>query len=115
MGKKYYAIKLGKNVTDKIVTSWKTCKPLVIGCPSVFRSFTIKEDAEQYLKTVNKAKVLEIKAKSMEKKKVIKATTRTIQTRIPKDIYAEFLCKCEEMEFSTDTVILKLIKEWIEE
>ncbi|MGV8982109.1 hypothetical protein [Clostridium sp.] len=39
---------------------------------------------------------------------------KLIQTRIPREIYAEFLCKCEEMGFPTDIVILKLIKEWIE-
>ena len=36
---KYYAIKLGKGVRDKIVTSWSECEALVKGYKSVYKSF----------------------------------------------------------------------------
>ena len=113
---KYYAIKKARSMSDTILTiPWEQVKPLVQGCNSVYKSFNTKEEAEHYLKTIDTEKAIKQVVKGKEQTRKKKATTRAIQTRIPKDIYAEFLCKCEEMEFSTDTVILKLIKEWVEE
>lgn len=37
--KKYYAIKEGKGVKDKIVTTWTECKELVLCYPAVYKSF----------------------------------------------------------------------------
>ena len=110
---KYYAIKKAREITDTVLgLSWEQIKPLVQGCNSVYKSFYTVEEAEHYLKTIDADKVIEQAHKGMEKKKKLKATTKLIQTRIPKDTYAEFLCKCEEMGFTTDTVIL--IKERVE-
>ena len=112
---KFYAIKKARDIADTIlVKPWEEVKPLVEGCKSVYKGFDTWVEANHYLKTIDADKVAKQTIKGMEKKKVIKATTKLIQTRIPKEIYEEFLCKCEEMGFSTDTVILKLIKEWIE-
>lgn len=55
--KKYYAIKVGKNVTDKIVNSWEECKELVIGYPSVYRSFKSRKEAELYIKNMTDEKI----------------------------------------------------------
>ncbi|MBR9649141.1 RNase H1/viroplasmin domain-containing protein [Clostridium tyrobutyricum] len=55
--KKYYAIKEGKGVTDKIVTTWEECKELVYGYPAVFKGFYTLDDAMEYLYTVNKEDV----------------------------------------------------------
>lgn len=55
---KYYAIKEGNGVKDYITTSWEECKCLVYGGGTpVFKSFTTKEAAEEYLKTMTSAKV----------------------------------------------------------
>ena len=36
---KYYAIKEGKGVKNKIVRTWSECKELVLGYPSIYKSF----------------------------------------------------------------------------
>ena len=71
---KYYAIKKGKGVTDKIVSSWDECKELVLGYPSIYKSFKTEEEALEYLgsiKDVNKKLEENSKAKdySINKKK----------------------------------------------
>ena len=111
---KYYAVKIGKNTTDKIFNTWEECKPLVTGCKSVYKSFIAEEDAKHYLKVVDSAMVIEQTKKGMEKHKKLKATTRLIQARIPKELHDQFIKKCEEMEQDTSMVILNMIKEWIE-
>ena len=42
---KYYAIKVGKGVKDKIVRSWGECKELVLGYPSIYKSFSTEVQA----------------------------------------------------------------------
>lgn len=49
---KYYAIKIGNNVKDIIVTTWEHCKEYVIGYPSIYKSFKSKKEAEKYLKNI---------------------------------------------------------------
>lgn len=49
---KFYAIKTGRNVYDKIVNSWEECEKLVIGYPSIYKSFTKLNQAEKYLKNI---------------------------------------------------------------
>ena len=39
---KYYAIKIGNNVQDIIVTSWKECKEYTHRYNSIFKSFPTK-------------------------------------------------------------------------
>ena len=112
---KFYAIKKARDITDTVLgLSWEQVKPLVQGCNSVYKSFYTVDEAEHYLKTIDVDNALKQVIEGKEKAKIKKTTTKAIQTRIPKDIYAEFLCKCEEMGFTTDTVILKLIKERVE-
>ena len=111
---KNYAIKSARGITDTIFASWLECEPLVKGCQSVYKSFYTLDEVEHYLQTVDVGKIVEQTQKGIEKKKKQKATTKLIQTRIPKDIYAEFLCKCEEMGTTTDRMILELIREWLE-
>ena len=44
---KYYAIKEGKGVKNKIVRTWTECKKLVLGYPSIYKSFYTEEDLQQ--------------------------------------------------------------------
>lgn len=53
---KYYAIKVGKGVKDKIVTSWSECEALVKGYPSVYKSFKTEEEALEYLGAIKDVK-----------------------------------------------------------
>ena len=55
--KKVYAIKVGKGVEDKIVNSWEECEKLVIGYPSVYKSFRNIKEANKYLKNMTKENV----------------------------------------------------------
>lgn len=54
---KYYAIKVGRDVTDKIVTSWEECEKLVIGYPSVYKSFKTEKEAKSYIKNTTEKQV----------------------------------------------------------
>lgn len=56
--KKYYAIKIGKDVEDKIVRSWKECKKYVYDFNSIFKSFKTKEEAREYLNSWTEEKIL---------------------------------------------------------
>ena len=49
MEKGYYAIKIGNNVRDKIVTSWEECKEYVIGYKSIYKKFDDKKTAQSWL------------------------------------------------------------------
>lgn len=55
--KKYYAIKLGKGVIDKIVDNWEECEKLVVGYPSVYKSFKSKKEAKSYLMNMTEEQV----------------------------------------------------------
>jgi len=113
MGKKkvnkYYAIKEGKGVKNKIVRTWDECSKLVLGYNSVYKSFKTEQEAKEYLSNVDTEKVREQTKKAYEHKK----NTKVINIRIPKDLYLEFMNKCEDMEMDVNTVINNMIKEWI--
>ena len=45
---KYYAIKVGKGVKDKIVRTWSECKELVLGYPSIYISLLVQAIRRRY-------------------------------------------------------------------
>ena len=110
---KYYAIKEGKEVKDKIVTSWEECSKLVLGYNAVYKSFSTLEEANRYLNIVDVEKVKEQTKIGMQKKKERRATTKAVSTRIDNDLYEKFYLKCEEFEMKKDEVIKMLIEEWV--
>lgn len=55
--KKYYAIKIGNNVKDLMVESWKECSKYVIGYPSLYKSFYNKKEAKRYLENFSNEQV----------------------------------------------------------
>ena len=110
---KYYAIKEGKDTKDLIVMSWDKCKELVYGYNAVYKSFSTKEEAENYLKNVDTKKVKEQAIYGMEERKAKKENTRVLNLRISKELYREFESKCIEENLNKNKVLELLIDEWI--
>lgn len=115
--KKYYAIKVGKGVKNKIVTTWKECSELVLGFNSIYKSFKTREEAEQYLNGIKDNSidiVLEKNKKAREYNTKKKKSARSLQgIRIDKDLYDRFQEKCNEFEFTEEKAITLLIEEWL--
>lgn len=117
---KYYAIKVGKGVKDKIVTSWSECEALVKGYPSVYKSFKTEEEAKEYLGTIkNVKKKLEDNKKAMEHNKAKKKSTVSVAhllkgVRIDKEVAEEFESKCNDLNISKEKILNELIKEWVD-
>lgn len=111
--KKYYAIKEGKGVTNQIVNTWDECKELVLGYPSVYKSFITLEEANRYLQNVNAEKVKGQAKYGIEKRKKLKESTRLIQLRLNKDLYGKLKDKCKGFQWEVNEALIKLIEEWI--
>ena len=112
--KKYYAVKEGKGVSNIILDSWSECSKLVLGYNSVYKSFSTKEEAEEYLGKVDVEKVKEQAKKGMEKQKIKKETTRAVKGfRISKELYDDFMSKCEEFDTTSEKVLKGMIEEWV--
>ena len=107
--KKYYAIKIGKGVNDKITTSWAQCKELVIGYPSVYKSFLTEEEAKEYLDTVDVKKVKEKTKKAME----YRSNTKVLKVRLEKELVKDFEKKCEDMRLTQEQILKGLLEEWL--
>lgn len=116
--KKYYAIKVGNGVKNKIVTTWKECAELVLGFNSVYKSFKTREEAEQYLNGIKDNSidiVLEKNKKAREYNTKRKKSTKSLQgVRIDKDLYDRFHEKCNEFDFTEEKAIKLLIEEWLD-
>lgn len=112
--KKYYAIKIGKGVTDLIVRSWDECKSYTDGCNSIFKSFLTEKEATDYLNSVDvedKAKQIKF---AMNRNKELKETTTCLKkVRLPNELYQAFIKKCNEFGFDEEIVVENLIKEWV--
>ena len=53
----YYAIKVGRDVKDIIVSSWEECKKYTYKFNSIFKKFTSEEKAKKWLETFPEAEV----------------------------------------------------------
>lgn len=117
---KYYAIKTGKGVKDKIVTTWSECEQLVKGYPSVYKSFKTEEEAKLYLGSIKDVdKKLEENNKAMEYNKAKKKGTVCVANvfkgvRIDKVIAEEFEAKCTDLNISKEKILNELIREWVD-
>ena len=49
----------------------------------------------------------------MEERKIKKETTRSINIRLPKEMYTDFEEKCNNMNLDKDKAIFMLIDEWL--
>lgn len=110
---KFYAIKDGIGVKDIIVTSWEECSKLVLGYNAVYKSFRTEEEAKKYLGSVDVEQVKEKAKRGMEERKIKKETTRSINIRLPKEMYKDFEEKCNNMNLDKDKAIFMLIDEWL--
>lgn len=111
--KKYYAIKEGKGVKDKIVNTWTECKELVLGYPAVYKSFKTKDEAMEYLGNVDVKKVKKQTEKGMEFRKKQKATTKLLSARLEKELVEDFEKKCEEMGMTKEMILKGMLEEWL--
>ena len=114
---KYYVIKEGKGVKNKIVRTWSECKELVLGYPSIYKSFYTEEEARKYLSSIKAKDIPVIKEKvkvNIESSKKRRASTKAINFRIPNDVYSEFIKKVDETGLDRDKILLEMIKEWID-
>lgn len=117
---KYYAIKVGKNVENKIVRTWSECEALVKGYPSVYKSFKTEEEAKEYIGAIkNVKKKLEENKKAMEHNKARKKGTVSIAyifkgVRIDREVAEEFQAKCHDLNISKEKILNELIKEWVD-
>lgn len=121
---KYYAIKEGKGVTDKIVDTWEECKKFVHGYPAVYKSFYSMDEAVEYLRQFkNKAAVEKAKKKAIEGIKIsrekkaeqkVKPKDTIIKVKISADISEAFYDKCQNLQMSPEKLIENLIREYID-
>lgn len=117
---KYYAIKVGKGVKDKIVTSWSECEALVKGYPAIYKSFKSEDEALEYLGSIKDVdKKLEENNKAMEYNKAKKKGTVCVANllkgvRIDKEVAEEFEAKCKDLNISKEKILNELIKEWVD-
>lgn len=116
--KKYYAIKKGKGVQNKIVETWAECEKLVLGYPAIYKSFKTEEEAKEYLglNVKKKEKVENMEQEQIEKepKKKKGKNERILKVCLNKELYKSFKEKCDEMDMSEDIIIKNMIMEWLE-
>lgn len=112
--KKYYAIKEGKGVENIIVRTWSECKELVHGYNAVYKSFTNLEYANKYLEEENITKVKGQAIHKIEKKKLIKQTTKHIAGfRISNEMYGDLENRCEEKGIKIEDAIKFAISKYL--
>lgn len=111
--KKYYAIKDGKGVKNKIVDTWNECEKLVLGYPAKYKSFKTKDEAMEYLGL----KVIEEKIDVEPVKRIKKKKGKNqdmLRICLDKELYKSFKEKCEKMNISEDIIIKNMIMEWLD-
>ena len=117
---KYYAIKDGKGVKNKIVKTWSECKELVLGYPAIYKSFKTEEEAKEYIEAIKDVKKkLEDNKKAIEHNKARKKGTVSIAyifkgVRIDREVAEEFQAKCHDLNISKEKILNELIKEWVD-
>lgn len=114
---KYYAIKEGKGVKNKIVRTWSECKELVLGYPSIYKSFYTEEEAIKFLGGINDKDIPAIKEKikvNIQSSKRRRSSTKAINFRVPNEVYNDFIKKVDETGLDRDKILLEMIKEWID-
>lgn len=126
---KFYAIKKGNGVENKIVLSWEECKSIVDGYPSEFKSFKTEDDALNYLgikknksKNKNKNKKNNSQNINLVEKKESKIINLQVQNKSSKnkffkvqisdELYNDFINKCIEKHLSKDMILGFIMNQW---
>ncbi len=112
--KKWYAIKNGKGVQNKILTSWTECEKLVKGYPAIYKSFKSEEEAKQYLFDIKDSDIPEVRnfyKKGREYKEKRKATTRPLNgVRIPKELFEILEQKAERDNVNIEKLVIEALQ-----
>lgn len=128
-GNKYYAIKKGRGIENKIVRSWSECKKIVEGYNSEFKAFKVEEEALEYLGITKKSKVTKNRAGS---KKDVADTVKNkndndivnlrvenksnkssnFKVQISDELYNDFIRKCSEKHLSKDLILAFIMNGW---
>ena len=112
--KKYYAIKEGKGVTNKIVDTWEECKKYVNGYNAVYKSFFSIEECEEYLGTVNVEKVKASKEYVMEQKRIKKETKgNTININISEEMKRDLELRSKKVGLKVDDIIRFALNQYL--
>lgn len=117
--KKFYAIKKGNGVENKIVSTWEECKSLVEGYHSEFKAFKTEEDALKYLGIKNKRNknnkktnkksdngIVNLKIQNKEDK------SSSFKVQISDELYNDFIEKCIEKHLSKDMILAFIMNQW---
>lgn len=93
--KKYYAIKIGNNVTNKIVTSWEECLQYVNGFPAIYKGFNKEKEAKKYLNdwTEKEIQIKSIWNKIQKKYRLAEKIQNELKLKIPMYIIEEIIEK----------------------
>lgn len=103
---KFYAIKKGNGVQNKVVSSWSECKKLVEGYNSEFKSFKNKEDALKYLGIEPQKEIINLEIQNKTKQK------NSFTVQISNELYSDFLNKCKSKHLSKDMILGFIINQW---
>jgi len=111
---KFYAIKKGNGVENKIVSTWNECKKLVEGYHSEFKSFKTEEDALKYLgvkkqKQVNKKPNNGIVGLQVQNKS---NKNNSFKVQISDELYNDFIKKCTQKHISKDMILAFIMNQW---
>lgn len=116
---KFYAIKKGKGVENKIVSTWEECKSLVEGYHSEFKSFKTEEDALKYLGIKSKRNKKNKKASKKSDSGIVNLNiqskdnkSNSFKVQISDELYNDFIEKCIEKHLSKDMILAFIINQW---
>lgn len=117
--KKFYAIKKGNGVENKIVSTWEECKSLVEGYHSEFKSFKTEEDALKYLGIKNKRNKNNKKTNKKSDNGIVNLkiqnkedTSSSFKVQISDELYNDFMKKCIEKHLSKDMILAFIMNQW---
>lgn len=98
-----------------IVTTWDECKEITNHHMAVFKSFKSEYEATKYLKELTEMDIQykdSIRKIAIEKRKNERKKGKTYRVTLDNDFSRKFENKAERLGYSTNEIILNLIKEW---
>lgn len=115
--KSFYAIKaIDNKEINKIVTTWEECKVITDHHAAVYKGFFTIEDALNYLENMTKEKqeeYLKCMKHAKEMKQQVKKTTKSLNVRVPNEIYSAFVDKITLFRYDKNDVIADLINDFV--
>lgn len=83
--KKFYAIKIGNNTKDKIVTTYEECKKYIEDYPAIFKECKTEREAKHYLNSLdeNMINTLLLQMELQRRIKIKKQMQENLDFKIP--------------------------------